>query len=268
MTTDDLDQYDMTDVPRDVIETAAEVADAERRRDRSNPGSTSTGATIPPFDPYDDDLDWLADLMAEGEDIPTPTDRESAERMLRLRQRRLAEIVQINADFEPEIDMLEGRRRDLLAGPTREVSNLTEALTEFARNERSENRVKKLDLPHGRLQTRAGRDSILVESEATERIIAWAREHSIEILDHKPETWTVSKKLIADLVKSGIANYDQRAVIDIDTGEVTAHVPVLVVKVLDQENEPGVRSLQIDGIELVTSDVGVTITDALPEEAS
>ena len=265
MTTDDLDQYDMTDVPRDVIETAAEVADAERRRDRSNPGSTSTGATIPPFDPYDDDLDWLADLMAEGEDIPTPTDRESAERMLRLRQRRLAEIVQINADFEPEIDMLEGRRRDLLAGPTREVSNLTEALTEFARHERDVNKVKKLDLPHGRLQTRAGRESIVIDEDAIDRIIEWARLYEGEILDHQPESWRVSKTRIRTLVKTGTAAFDVRRDIDIDSGEVLGETPVLVFHVPVDEEGKG-ADLQIDGIELVTSDVGVTITDATTEE--
>lgn len=217
-------------------------------------------ANVADIDPYDADLDWLASLAPE-EDLPRPHNAQEAERMLRIRQRRLAEVEALNAIFEPQIEMLERRRQDLTAGPLREIAHMVDCLTHYAREHREATNETRLDLPHGRLQTRKGRTSIAIEEDAVDRIIEWAIVHHVEILDHQPESWKVSKKLIAALVKTGTAGFDIRYDLDPESGEILGETPVFIFQVPEDAEGKG-ASLQIDGISEITGDVGVTIEDA------
>lgn len=256
--------------------TAADVG----RRDNPEPSTTVTD-TVADFDPFDRDLEWLASL-APDEGMPVPESTDVAEKMLRIRRRLLADVAEINHRFEPviaqiqaradeEIDLVEGRRQDLVAGAVRQIANLTDALTGFARQHRELTKATKIDLPHGRLQTRAGRSKIEIGDDVEEKLLAGFTPDQTtvaQILDHVPEQWKISKSKIAALVKAGGARFGVELVDEVDeqTGEImTVALSALVIDPgpddADADADGKAGATLITGISEIAGDVNVTIED-------
>lgn len=129
-------------------------------------------------DPLDDEPDprWLG-ALDDDQPAPAPVDEAEVDRLLRWLRRLDREAVAIHARFDPEIERITARRDDLLAGVTAEADRIRAGLEHWAREQRAAG-VKSIELPHGTIATRAGRERVDVVDETA--AVAWAE---IELRD-------------------------------------------------------------------------------------
>lgn len=179
------------------------------------------------LDPYSDDLDWIDTQPDEAP--PVPDDPAEADRLLRLLHRARDEADDIRDVFDHEIAVLTARRDDLLAAPQSRIDGLTRSLEVWALRQRGAGH-KSVDLPHGRVATRAGRESVHVDDEPA--VLEWATgslEAIVEIPEPRPR---VSKATVKTLLQSGVLaavdqSGDESPLVIVATGEpvpgVTLH---------------------------------------------
>ena len=229
--------------------TAAE-ASSDRKE---SPTAATEASVVDEFDPYDRDLAWLAELAPPGEPIPTPVSDDVAEKMLRIRARMIREIDAVNARFEPviaevraradeEIGFIEARRQDLISGSTRQLVYLNDALTEYARARRAETKATKVDLPHGRLQTRAGRQS--TEISDADKLLAWARAFG------------------DDEDRKALAQVLVRRRYDVTATTVKDALDAKMISANDDGTLVTAAGEILPGVKIVTGDVNVTVEPA------
>jgi phage host-nuclease inhibitor protein Gam len=125
----------------------------------------------------DDMQAWLAGdgpYGQPGDDPDAPKDADGANRLLRARARREAELADIALLADAEHARIAEWVADRAAGPTREVEAIDRALEGWARatHDASGGRVKTWKLPNGTLKLTAARESLIVDD--LDAFVAWA----------------------------------------------------------------------------------------------